>query len=147
MTALPLATSPSVSVESLDAEHRVQLGLITALQQALEQGSERPVVDEILDQLVAYTNAHFMSEQLLMRLYAYPYYESHTQEHDHLIEQVQALQERYQARDLQMTLQTSAVLKEWLLSHIEGLDHGLRDYLSKQCAISSSLSGASASRP
>ncbi len=145
MAALPMADKLGVGVESLDAEHKVQVGLMIALQQALEQGREQAMMDEILDQLVAYTNAHFMSEQLLMRLYAYPYYESHTEEHDRLIEQVQALQERYRAGDLQMTLQTSAVLKEWLLNHIEGLDHGLGDYLSRQRAISSNLSGSAAS--
>ena len=132
MTVSPTTDDYSVDSEALNSEHEVQVELINALQQAVEQGQKGAVVDEILDQLIAYTNAHFMSEQLLMRLYAYPFYESHTQEHDRLIEQVQNLQEHYRAGDMAMTLQTSSALREWLLDHIKGLDHGLGKYLNQQ---------------
>jgi len=132
MTVSLTTDNCGVGVESLDSEHKVQVELVNALQQAVEQGQRGALVDEILDQLIAYTNAHFMSEQLLMRLYAYPFYESHIQEHDRLIEQVQSLQERYRAGDMTMTLQTGSVLREWLLDHIKGLDYGLGNYLNRQ---------------
>ena len=132
MTVSPTPDDYRVDSEALNSEHEVQVELINALQQAVEQGQKGAVVDEILDQLIAYTNAHFMSEQLLMRLYAYPFYESHTPEHDRLIEQVQNLQEHYRAGDMAMTLQTSSALREWLLDHIKGLDHGLGQYLHQQ---------------
>ncbi|MFO1434269.1 MAG: bacteriohemerythrin [Candidatus Competibacteraceae bacterium] len=132
MTVSSTTDDYSVDSAALNSEHEVQVELINALRQAVEQGQKGAVVDEILDQLIAYTNAHFMSEQLLMRLYAYPFYESHTQEHDRLIEQVQNLQEHYRAGDMTMTLQASSALREWLLDHIKGLDHGLGMYLSQQ---------------
>ena len=132
MTVSPTTDETRVGCASLDTEHDLQVELVNALRQAVEQGQKGAVVDEILDQLIAYTNAHFMSEQLLMRLYAYPFYESHTQEHDRLIEQVQSLQERYRAGDMAMTLQTSSALREWLLDHIKGLDYGLGKYLNQQ---------------
>ncbi len=72
--------------DNIDAEHRVQLGLIDALRDAVRQGDKRAVVGEILDQLIAYSELHFVSEQLLMRLYAYPDYEDHSQDHEALIE-------------------------------------------------------------
>ncbi len=132
MTMSLTTDNGSVGFEALDSEHEVQIELINALRQAVEQGQKGALIDEILDQLIAYTNAHFMSEQLLMRLYAYPFYESHTQEHDHLIEQVQSLQERCRAGDIAMTLQTGSALREWLLDHIKGLDYSLGSYLNKQ---------------
>ena len=135
MTVSLTTDNCSVGFEALDSEHAVQIELINALRQAVEQGQKGALIDEILDQLIACTNAHFMSEQLLMRLYAYPFYELHIQEHDHLIEQVQSLQERYRAGDMAMTLQTGSTLREWLLDHIKGLDYGLGAYLSQQGAL------------
>jgi hemerythrin len=38
-------------------------------------------VGEILDHLIAYSEAHFMSEELLMRLKSYDDYEDHVEDH------------------------------------------------------------------
>lgn len=124
-----ITTLDSGGFEPVAAEHKVQLELLSALQHALAQ--EPAQVTAILEQLIAYTNAHFMSEQLLMRLYAYPYYEFHSQDHDRLMEQVQELHGRYRAGDMEALGQAGAVLKDWLLEHIQGLDHGLEDYLRR----------------
>ncbi len=129
MTVMTTAAGDSPGFEPVAAEHKVQIELLTALRRALEQGRERALVEGILEQLVSYTNAHFMSEQLLMRLYAYPYFESHDQDHDRLMEQVQDLQARYRGGDVDLTLQAGATLRDGLIDHIEGLDRGLEDYL------------------
>jgi len=115
----------------LDAEHKVQVGLVAALCQALAQGQDQAAVDEILDRLVSYTDAHFMAEQLLMRLYNYPHYEAHVQEHDRLVEQVTALQKQYRAGEIDASLTVGDALKDWLLMHIKGSDQALGDYLSR----------------
>ena len=59
---------------SMDLEHRLQMGLIHALEEALRAGQPRDETTKILSQLYEYTNAHFLAENLLMRLYAYPEY-------------------------------------------------------------------------
>ena len=70
----------------MEAEHRVQLELLQGLQEALAGGGEdRTESAARLKQLLEYSEAHFLSEQLLMRLHAYPAYEEHVQEHDRLI--------------------------------------------------------------
>lgn len=124
--------SSDVGFESMDAEHRVQLGLVSAFQQALEQRQDKVEVDEILDQLVSYTGAHFASEQLLMRLYAYPHYEAHVQEHDRLIEQITALQQHYQAGGVQAALEAGSTLRNWLMTHTLKTDQALGSFLSQQ---------------
>ena len=131
-TLQPLAEELKVGVAELDNEHQVQVALLLALQQAVEQGQEPGVIEEILDRFSSYTNAHFMAEQLLMRLYGYPQYEAHSLEHDRLSEQVQEVQRRYLAGETALTLQLVDQMKTWLISHTRGPDGGLGAFLD-QC--------------
>ena len=69
--------SPEAGVTGMDHEHQVQMGLLLGLEQGLALGKSREQLLSILYQLVDYTNVHFMSEQMLMRLYAYPEIAAH----------------------------------------------------------------------
>ena len=117
---------------ALDAEHQVQTDLVMALHQAVTEQRPASEVSEILDRLTSYTDAHFMAEQLLMRLKSYPYYQAHQQEHDQLIAKVRELEQRYKAGEMQLTLATADSLKDLLLSHTQGADNALTEYLTKQ---------------
>lgn len=130
-TRQPLAEELKVGVAEMDNEHQVQVALLLALQQAVEQGSKPAVVEEILDRFSTYTHAHFMAEQLLMRLYGYPQYQAHSLEHDRLSEQLQEVQRRYLAGETALTLQLVGQIKNWLISHTRGLDGGLGAFLSQ----------------
>jgi hemerythrin len=121
-----------VGSPELDPEHQVQMELANALVVALQRGHENRAIGEILDQLATYSNAHFMAEQLLMRLHAYPQYAAHLQEHDRYMERLQEVQQRYQAGDVALTRQAAESLRAWLHSHIHGADRALGDYLSAQ---------------
>ena len=76
----------------MDAEHQVELALLDALHEAVSRDLGPNRVAEVLEQLLEHTNVHFMSEQLLMRLTAYPQYEAHAEEHDELIVKARMLQ-------------------------------------------------------
>ena len=75
----------------LDGEHQMQLELLTAFRRAIENGQRHAAIDEILDRLVDYTKVHFSSEQLLMRLYQYPRYQEHVDDHESAIERLEDL--------------------------------------------------------
>jgi len=137
MTAFTMADDFGIGCPAMDSEHQVQIGLVTAMGQALEQGCDKAVVDGILEQLSSYTNAHCMAEQLLMRLYAYPHYEAHLQEHDRLAEQILDLQRKYQAGEIQMTLAVIHSLADWLLGHIKGTDEAFGSYLNNHDLLAS----------
>jgi len=46
-----------------DREHQVQLGLLQELCNAARENHAAALVAEILEQLIAYSEAHFMSEE------------------------------------------------------------------------------------
>ncbi len=69
-----------------DREHEVQLALLRALCDKARDPSDAASLGEILEQLIAYSEAHFMSEELLMRLKSYDDYEDHVDEHIHMLD-------------------------------------------------------------
>ena len=80
---------------AMDGEHRIEFDLIRALQDAADRRQEREIVAPILDQLIDFTEAHFLSEELLMRLASYDGYAEHAEEHQELLESLKGIQQRY----------------------------------------------------
>ena len=103
-----------------DREHQVQLGLLQALCTAARENQDTASLGVILDQLIAYSEAHFMSEELLMRLYAYPDYDDHVNEHEQMLD---ALDELTEGPAIE-------ALSALLLRHIGDRDAKLHHYLA-----------------
>ena len=116
---------------SMDLEQRLQIGLIHALDEAIRSGQPRDEVSKILTQLYEYTNAHFLAENLLMRLHSYPEYQAHADEHDRLVGSLEALRREFDSGELSMTLESIESLRAWLAVHIQGLDRRLSTYVAE----------------
>ncbi|MGB4268596.1 MAG: bacteriohemerythrin [Spirochaetota bacterium] len=108
----------SVGVKVFDNEHKQLVALINKLNQALLAGSAKKTMEEILKNLVNYTQIHFKHEEDYMILYDYPEYEKHKREHDALTDQVMDFYTRYQAGKTVFSLELMNFLKDWLTNHI-----------------------------
>jgi hemerythrin-like metal-binding protein len=120
-----------VGVEAIDSEHRLQIDLLGALESALREGRAQEAAGEILQKLLDYTNVHFLAEDLMMRLYAYPAYGPHALEHGRLAEQLAEASRVFGGGDHAVTLELIAALKHWLVSHIRGMDQPFAAWLKK----------------
>jgi hemerythrin-like metal-binding protein len=118
-------------VGSMDTEHRLQVSLVNALEEVLRQNQDRAVADRTFAQLVDFTSVHFHSEELMMRLYAYPQLDLHAAAHAKLLEQVGAIKARYDAEGAAEALQVVAELRGWLVNHIKSMDQGFAGWLAK----------------
>lgn len=85
----PRVKTPSVGKNGPDAEHRVQMGFIRAAREALATGD--PASAELMAQLCDYTELHFLSEQLLLRMSARPGHDDHVAEHERLLKDIHAV--------------------------------------------------------
>jgi len=109
-------------VESMDTEHRLQVSLVNALDELIGRGTDAGLIAKTIAQLVDFTNVHFLSEELMMRLYAYPQHDAHKMEHGRLAKQVEAIRHRVEASEQEAALATIADLKAWLVDHIKSMD-------------------------
>jgi hemerythrin len=86
-----LAELKQSSHAGIDYEHQIQTGLVQALYEAVEAGHDAQAVAEILDQLSRYSEAHFMSEELLMRLANYDEYDDHVADHIRMMDALEQI--------------------------------------------------------
>ena len=121
--------SPEAGVTGMDHEHQVQMGLLLGLEQGLALGKSREQLLSILYQLVDYTNVHFMSEQMLMRLYAYPEIAAHEAAHDELLELSRRVMADFAAEELSTISADLLVFKQRLIDHIRDDDHAFHRHL------------------
>jgi hemerythrin len=125
------ATPPSHdahSADAIDSEHQVQIGLVRALCDAVHSGADSGQTREILDQVVDYSEVHFLSEQMLMRLCSYPEYDDHVLDHDHMMEMLIGVAARHSAGEGALALDEAQGMLGFLSRHIAIRDRRFVEY-------------------
>jgi hemerythrin len=120
LNPLPSKTPPSVGSDAIDAEHGIQLGLLEAARNSLEHQAGDAA--GYLEQLYSYTQAHFMSEQLLMRLSAPANFQAHQLEHEILLQQLDELCSLAEKGESGRALPLLTEHEQRLLAHIRNWD-------------------------
>ena len=107
---------------TIDAEHRIQIGLIKALCDAVD--TQKPVAEiaRILEQLVDYSETHFMSEELLMRLDSYDEFQNHSEEHQAMMEILKSMLKNHHDGKLDLLPGQAQSMLAFLLKHIDTSD-------------------------
>jgi len=106
----------------MNNEHQVQISLIDALCDAVEKGRPEAEIGDILDRLIDFSKAHFMSEELLMRLDSYDDYHGHAEEHQRMIAKLQAMKAREKNGQSSLLPKLARETLSFLLKHIETHD-------------------------
>lgn len=115
----------SVGNEQVDDDHKHLISLINTLFDAISAGQSNQVLGEILDQLLGYTESHFLREEVLMQKIGYDGYEEHKAAHDELMNRVRELQAQYAAGLVVSPMNVFGFLGDWLFKHIKACDKHL----------------------
>ena len=126
-----------VGDKTIDAEHDLQMQLLDSLSQGLAKGGDFTATRHLLEQFIEFSDMHFLSEQLIMRLHGYPAYEPHLEEHTRLMKKVREIREDILRGEVGSSLQLILELRDWLLTHISTEDAAFGDFLAKKEASSS----------
>ena len=103
--------------------------MLNLLNDAVKDNASRETLSLMFDDLVAYTDFHFLSEEQLMREYGYGEDEAHRKEHRLLLEESHYLKERLIDGSELLALQS---LKDWVLAHILYMDKNLAAHILRQ---------------
>lgn len=118
----------AVGAAEMEAEHELLVNILHELQGALVEG-RNDSVPELLTRFEDAASMHFMEEQTLMRLHAYPGYAAHEQEHDNLIAELRDLSRRIADGELGGVAEAAKGLEDWLMVHMNTTDEALEDYM------------------
>jgi hemerythrin len=120
---------PTVGVLEIDAEHEVIVQCVNALHAGMLARVAPEVLNERLEELVSRTEAHFSTEEALMREHDYPGYTEHKLEHEKLIAHVIDLEQQFRQGENLLSFAIALNLKNWASIHIARSDQALGEFL------------------
>jgi hemerythrin-like metal-binding protein len=106
----------------IDLHHKVQLGLLRALELQLRGGESRVEADATVERLLDFTRVHFEAEELLMEVHRYPPAEAHRTAHARLMGEVEGIARSYREGKGAAVEEAVARLRGWIVDHIDGMD-------------------------
>jgi hemerythrin len=126
------AWNPTLDVghEAMDHEHHLQIGLVSAFVDAVDQ-RRAWMARRLIDQLMQYSVVHFGSEELLMEGAAYPERDRHAREHAAFVETIRELQRVFEAGEVDLAAATAVELRASLGAHINEADRRLAEHVRR----------------
>ena len=117
-----------VGIREIDTEHDLLLGVVRALEKAVDT-APRSQVEALLQQLSEFTRVHFATEEIMMRLYAYPEFARHQLEHARLVEQIEQVRSEFAQGHVQPTRSLASALHHWFTEHVRSDDVALARFV------------------
>ena len=108
----------SVKIPSIDKQHKVLIGLINKLDDAVKQNKGNQVLDGIIKELVRYTQAHFIYEEAMFTANGYPQSDSHKKAHGKLFQKVEKFKNVANEGRPEIYDELLEFLNYWLYHHI-----------------------------
>ena len=125
MTMMEWNDTLKVGHSVIDRDHQKLVGLINKLSDAMSTGQGKDVCGKVLDELLAYTQTHFATEERLMSQYRYTDEAMHRTQHAKLVQEVREFKVRYEAGTATLSVSLLRFLMEWLTRHILESDKAL----------------------
>ncbi|HPF36346.1 MAG TPA: bacteriohemerythrin [Candidatus Krumholzibacteria bacterium] len=122
MGAIVWNESFEIGVEAMDEQHKRLVEIYNELHAAMMRGKAHKQMNEILKQLVNYTEMHFAAEEKFMASVEFEDLERHATEHEQLLDKIRVFQKKMELDQERITKPVLKFLEFWLRSHIQGKD-------------------------
>jgi hemerythrin len=121
--------------ETIDVDHKYLICMINTVELTMRTTEHRDLLPATLEQLVEYTHAHFKREESIMLLNNYPRYYEHKKQHQLLIQELDEIQKKIQAKgdgsfSDEECADLAKLFRHWLLDHLVKEDMLMKPYLS-----------------
>ena len=119
----------SVSNEEIDSQHKNLVKLINDLFDSMRIGKSKDVLEDILTELIEYTDYHFKSEEEAMKKGSYPELPAHIKIHESFVKKILEFKKDLDEGNVYISLEIINFLKDWILDHILREDKKYINYI------------------
>ena len=113
----------------IDGQHQKLINLINNLHSAFLEGKANDHLNEIVEELAAYTKYHFQSEEDIFCKTEYPEKEQHKKQHRDFIEKIEEFKNKLIIGDSSLSFDIMLFLQKWLQNHILISDKEYKDFI------------------
>lgn len=124
----------NLGVAEIDGQHQTLVGYCNVLVAAIQKGQGQAAVTATLTRLRDYTTIHFAAEERYMEQIGYPDLPAHREAHADMVRRVKEFQRRIYQHEDPAPAEVRAFLKDWLITHILGVDRKIAAFLKAQAA-------------
>jgi hemerythrin len=122
----------SVGIAKIDKEHQGLFAIMNQLHEGMLSGRAKDVLGPVLAELTEYTRVHFGNEEYLLRKHGYPQLDDHMKYHQVFRKKMANLELQYKSGTAAMSVSTLEFLRDWLTTHILGIDGKYRAFLASK---------------
>jgi hemerythrin-like metal-binding protein len=120
------ANALSIGVDAIDKDHQV---IISLLNRVTQESADDADLNEVVQELIDYTQYHFKREEAVMEACGYPDLEKHRGLHQSLVVQISAFEQaRSKDSGPEQFSHLSTFLRDWLFDHIIKIDGEISQY-------------------
>ncbi len=127
----------NVGCSLIDEDHKRLMNLINRLNMAVRYHTGETFEQQAMEELHDYTKVHFAREEVLMRKYNYPEYETHKKQHDAMTAKTDAFLKDYEARGHDALIDVAPYVRQWLINHIYNTDQQYAAFLREKGILES----------
>ncbi|MBK7670062.1 MAG: bacteriohemerythrin [bacterium] len=118
MANIEWKTEYETGVPLIDEQHRHLVEIINKFEDALQRGKGSRQMNEIIKDLIGYTQEHFATEERLMAEAGYEHLKLHQSQHRQLMQKVERFQFEFNGAGKRITAEMHEFLAYWLVTHI-----------------------------
>lgn len=119
-----------VGIERIDFEHRIFVGLIKDLHNAVEEHQPRDRMARIIDEIRLYAAFHFLSEENIMLDANYPAYAEHAAEHARLLSLLDDRAHRFMRDKDESAERIVDFVFQWFALHTTQVDKQIANHIN-----------------
>lgn len=121
----------NTDIPVIDGQHKLLLAYLNKLRSGMQNGCDKKLLLEILDDLTGYAFTHFATEEMYFTRSAYPLTDKHIEEHQMFRQTVSQLRDAVLDGKVFIDVALLEYLKTWLLEHIQRMDVGFAPYVTQ----------------
>lgn len=124
-----MAEFNTASNADTEREHELQLGLLRELCKTAGANGDPAIIGEILERLIDFSEAHFLSEELLMRMKSYDDYEDHVEDHVMMLDTLRGIAASHARGESALVAGRAAETLDFIGRHIATRDRRFVDFV------------------